>query len=151
MRKYFKKITEELKSTRHLWKISISNRVIGKDMYCKSIHKSNILSSNTHGIIAEIFEFPIRKIDEIDDQMEWSGFVGILNFRCKKVKFQEDHHLSGHKKDIKNATINPQNNDGKCFHYALVLTKHNEEFKKHRKRLRIIKPFIIHYIWNGTD
>ena len=43
------------------------------------------------------------------------------------------------------ATINPQNNDEKCFQYALVVVLNYEKIKKDSQRISKIKPFIDQY------
>ena len=42
----------------------------------------------------------------------------------------------------KKATINPKNDDDKCFHYALTVTLNYEQIKKNPQRIENIKPFI---------
>ena len=40
------------------------------------------------------------------------------------------------------ATINPKNNDDKCFQYALTVALNYEQIKKDPERILKIKPFI---------
>ena len=52
----------------------------------------------------------------------------------------------------KKATINPKNDDGdddddKCFQYALTLALNYEEIKKDPQKISKIKPFIDQYNW----
>ena len=47
----------------------------------------------------------------------------------------------------KKATINPKNNDGKCFQYALTLALNCGQIKKNPQRKSKIKPFIDQYDW----
>ena len=42
----------------------------------------------------------------------------------------------------KKATINPKNNDDKCFQYALTVPLNHEQIKKDPQRITKIKPFI---------
>ena len=42
----------------------------------------------------------------------------------------------------KKATIDPKNNDDKCFQYALTVTLNHEQIKKDPQRITKIKPFI---------
>ena len=46
---------------------------------------------------------------------------------------------------IKMATINPKNNDDKCFQYALTVALNYEQIKKDPERILKIKPFIDKY------
>ena len=47
----------------------------------------------------------------------------------------------------KKATINPKNNDEKCFQYALTVALNCEQIKKDPQRISKIKPFIDKYSW----
>ena len=51
----------------------------------------------------------------------------------------------------KKATINPKNNDDKCFQYALTVALNYEQIKKDPQRISKIKPFINQYNWKDTD
>ena len=51
----------------------------------------------------------------------------------------------------KKATINPKNNDDKCFQYAVIVALNYEKAKKDLQRLSKIKPFIDHYNWKEID
>ena len=47
----------------------------------------------------------------------------------------------------KKATINPKNNDGKCFQYAIIVALNYEQIENHPERISKIKPFIDQYDW----
>ena len=47
----------------------------------------------------------------------------------------------------KKATINPKNNDDRCFQYALTVALNHEQIKKNSQRISKIKPFIDQYNW----
>ena len=51
----------------------------------------------------------------------------------------------------KNTTINPKNNDDKCFQYALTVALSYEQIKKDPERISKIKPFIEQYDWKEID
>ena len=51
----------------------------------------------------------------------------------------------------KKATINPKNNDDKCFQYALTVALKYEKIKKDHQRISKIKPFIDQYNWKDID
>ena len=51
----------------------------------------------------------------------------------------------------KKSTINPQNNDRKCFQNAITLALNLDKIKKHSQRISKIKPFIDQYNWKDTD
>ena len=47
----------------------------------------------------------------------------------------------------KKSTINPKNNDDKCFQYAVTLALNLDNINKHPQRISKIKPFIDQYNW----
>ena len=51
----------------------------------------------------------------------------------------------------KKATINPKNNDDKCFQYALTVALNYEQIKDHPERISKTKPFIDQYNWKEID
>ena len=44
-------------------------------------------------------------------------------------------------------TINPKNNDDKCFQYAITVALNHEQIKDHPERISKIKYFIDQYNW----
>ena len=52
----------------------------------------------------------------------------------------------------KKTTVNPKNNDNdKCFQYALTAALNYEQIKKDSQRVSKIKPFIDQYNWKEID
>ena len=51
----------------------------------------------------------------------------------------------------KKSTINPKNNDDKCFQYALTLALNFDKIKKDSQRVSKTKPFIEKYNWEDID
>ena len=51
----------------------------------------------------------------------------------------------------KRPTINPKNNDVKCFQYAATLALNLDKIKKDPRRISKIKPFIDQYNWKDID
>ena len=51
----------------------------------------------------------------------------------------------------KMATINPKNNDKKCFQYALAVALNYEQIKKDPQRVSTIKPFIDQCNWKEIN
>ena len=52
---------------------------------------------------------------------------------------------------IKKATINPKNEDNKCFQYAATVALSYDEIKCNTERVSNIKPFINKYNWKGIN
>ena len=51
----------------------------------------------------------------------------------------------------KKSTINPKNNDDKCFQYAVTFALNLDKIKKEAQRVSKIKPFIEKYNWEDID
>ena len=51
----------------------------------------------------------------------------------------------------KKSTINPKNNDDKCFQYAVILALNLNNIDNHPERASKIKPFIEKYNWEDID
>ena len=51
----------------------------------------------------------------------------------------------------KKSTINPKNNDYKCFQYAVTVALNHDNINKVPQRVSKIKPFINQYNWNDID
>ena len=51
----------------------------------------------------------------------------------------------------KKSTINPKNNDYKCFQYALTLALNLDKIDKNSQKISKIKPFIEEYNWKDID
>ena len=51
----------------------------------------------------------------------------------------------------KKATINPKNNDSKCFRYALTVGLNYQNIKDNPERITKIKPFINQCNWKEID
>ena len=51
----------------------------------------------------------------------------------------------------KKSTINPKNNDYKCFQYIVTLALNLDKINTHPERISKIKPFIDQYNWNEID
>ena len=51
----------------------------------------------------------------------------------------------------KKSTINPKNNDHKCFQYTVTLALDFNKINKHPQRISKIKPFIDQYNWKDID
>ena len=51
----------------------------------------------------------------------------------------------------KKSTINPKNNDYKCFQYAVTVALNHDKVNKDLQRVSKIKPFINQYSWNDID
>ena len=79
--------------------------------------------------------------------------VDVLHYNLNKIRLSRGGSYIDSPKWLKNkkARINPKNNDGKCFQYALTVTLNYEQIKKDPQRILKIKPFIDQYSWKDID
>ena len=70
-----------------------------------------------------------------------------MYYDLNKISLGRDGSYIDSLKWLKNkkATVNPKNNDGKCFQYALTAASNYEQIKKDHQRISKVKPFIDQY------
>ena len=83
---------------------------------------------------------------------EFDG-VNFLYYDFNKISLNRGGSCIDSPKWIKNkkSTINPKNNDYKCFQYAVTLVLNLNKINKHPQRVPKIKPFIDQYNWSDID
>ena len=76
-----------------------------------------------------------------------------MYYKLHKISLNQGGSYIDSPKWLKNkkATINPKNNDGKCFQYALTVALNYQNIKKNTERLTKIKPFIDQYNWKEIN
>ena len=100
----------------------------------------------------EPFESLLQKYqDELEEKIRGSEFVfdsvDLLHYNLHKISLNRGGSYIDSPKWLKNkkAAINPQNNDDKCFQYALTAALNYEQIKKNPQRISDTKSFISHY------
>ena len=100
----------------------------------------------------EPFESLLQKYqDELEEKIRGSEFVfdsvDLFYYNLHKISLNRGGSYIDSLKWLKNkkATINPQNNDDKCFQYALTAALNYEQIKKNPQRISNTKSFINHY------
>ena len=129
-----------------------------RTMHTKSNNVEIMIGSETNEIIEELFESFLQKYQEwLKESMRGSGFVydsvDELYYNLNKVSLSRGGSYIDSPKWLKNkkVTINPKNNDDKCFQYALTFTLNYEQIKDHPERISKIKPFFDKYNWKDND
>ena len=81
-------------------------------------------------------------------EFEFDG-VNFLYYGFNKIRINRGGSYIHSPKWIKNkkSTINPINNDYKCFQYAVILALNLDRINSHPERISRIKPFIEQYNW----
>ena len=79
--------------------------------------------------------------------------VDALYYNLNKISLSRGGSYINSPKWLKNkkVTINPKNNDDKCFQHALTVALNYEQILKNPQRRSKIKPFIDKYNWKETD
>ena len=165
--KYLRELINHYKN-KGQWKIQLTAKINfislkpGSDetrvMYTQSFNEEIMKGSDTDEIIELLFE-SFLKIYELNLQEKMKGsdfaFDGVNSFYYdfNKTSINRGGSYIDSLQWLKNkkSTINPKNNDDKCFHYAVTLALNLYSIDNHPKRISKIKPFINKYIWKDID
>ena len=79
--------------------------------------------------------------------------VDVLYYHLKRTRLSWGGSYVDSPEWLKNkkATINPKNNDYKCFQYAVAVTFNHKQIKGNPKRISNIKHFISQYKWKEIN
>ena len=129
-----------------------------RDMYTKSFNEEIMKGSDTDEII-ELFSESFLKIYELNlqEKMKGSDFafdgVNFFYYDFNKTSINRGGSYIDSPQWLKNkkSTINPKNNDDKCFQYAVTLALNFNSIDNHPERISKIKPFINKYNWKDID
>ena len=127
-------------------------------MHTKSDSEEIMTGSDTDEIIEELFEPFLQKYEQnLEEKMKESDFefdgVNFWYYDFNKISLNRGGSYIDSPKLIKNkkSTINPKNNDYKCFQYAVTLALYFDKINKHPQRVSKIKSFIDQYNWSDID
>ena len=114
--------------------------------------------SDTDEIIEGLFESFLQKYEEnLQEKMKELDFefdgVNFLYYDFNKISINRGGSYIDSPQWLKNkkSTINPVNNDYKCFQYAVTLALNLDKIRKNLQRISKIKPFINQYNWKDID
>ena len=109
-------------------------------MHTKSNNIEIMIGNETDEIIRELFQSLLQKNqDELKESMRGSEFV----FDSIDLLYYKLHKIT--------STINPNNNDDKCFQYAVAVALNYQKINKNPERISKIKPFIDQYNWKERN
>ena len=85
-------------------------------------------------------------------EFEFDG-VNFLYYDFNKTNINREGSYIDSPKWLKDkkSTINPKNNDDKCFQYAVTLALNLDKIKKDSQRVSKINPYIEKYDWEDID
>ena len=165
--KYLRELLEEYKQKGE-WKVQLTIEVNfislkpGSDetriMYTRSDNIEIMFGDDNDDIIEQLFESLLKKYGEnLQNKMRGSEFefdgVNFLYYDFNKTSINRGGSYIDSPKWLKDkkSTINPKNNDDKCFQYAVTLALNFDKIKRDPQRISKIKPFIEKYNWEDID
>ena len=127
-------------------------------MYTRSDNVETMFGDDNDDIIEQLFESLLQKYEEkLQNKMSGSDFVfnGIkfLYYDFNKTSINRGGSYINSPKWLKDkkSTINPKDNDDKCFQYAVTLALNIDNIDNHPERVSKIQPFIEKYNWEDID
>ena len=127
-------------------------------MHTRSDNEEFTNGSDTDEIIEGLFESFLQKYEEnLQEKMKGSDFefdvVNFLYYEFNKISINRGGSYIDSPKWLKDkkSTINPKNNDHKCFQYAVTLALNLDKINNNPERISKIKPFIEQYNWKEID
>ena len=127
-------------------------------MHTRSDNIEIMIGDDNDDIIEELFKSSLQKYEEnLPNKMRGSDFefdgVNFLYYDFNKISLNRVGSYIDSPKWIKNkkSTINPKNNDYKCFQYAATLALNLDNINSHPERISKIKPFVDQYNWKDID
>ena len=123
-------------------------------MHTRSFNEEIMEGSDTGEVIKSLFE-SFLKIYDLNLQGSDFAFDGVnsLYYDFNKTSINRGGSCIDSPQWLKNkkSTINPKNNDEKCFQYAVTLALNLNSIDNHLERISKIKPFIDQYNWKDID
>ena len=127
-------------------------------MHTKSDNEEIMIGSDTSDVIKELFKSFLQRYQEIlQEKMKGSDFafdgVNLLYYDFNKISLNRGGSYIESPKWIKDkkSTINPMNNDYKCFQYAVTVALNHNKINNHPQRVSKIKLFIDQCNWYDID
>ena len=127
-------------------------------MYTRSDNEEFMIGGDTNEIIKSLFESFLQRFEEnLQEKMRGSDFefdgINLFYYNFNKTSiYRGGSYLDSPKwlKD-KKSTINPKNNDHKCFQYATTLALNFDNINNRPEKVSKIRPFIDQYNWKDID
>ena len=127
-------------------------------MYTRSDNEEFMNDDDTNEVIKLLFESFLQRFEEnLQEKIRGSdfGFDGInfFYYNFNKTSIYRGGSYIDSPKWLKNkkSTINPKNNDHKCFQYAATLTLNFDNINNHPEKISKIRPSIDRYNWKDID
>ena len=116
-------------------------------MYTRSDNEEFMSGDDTNEIIKLLFESFVQRFEEnLQNKMRGSEFefdgINCFYYSFNKTSIYRGSTYINSPKLLKDkkSTINPKNNDDKCFQYAATLAPNLDNIDNHAERISKIKP-----------
>ena len=127
-------------------------------MYVRRDNEEFMSGDDTNDIIKSLFESFLQRYEgNLQNKMRGSDFefdgINFLYYDFNKTSIYRGGTYIDSPKWLKDkkSTINPKNNDDKCFQYAVTLALNLDNIEKNPQRISKTKPFIDQYNWKDID
>ena len=117
-------------------------------MHTKSDNVEIMIGIEKDEIMEKRFNSPLQRyLKNLEESMKGSKFVfdsvDLLYYKLHKISLNRSGSYADSPKWLKHEkpTLNPKNNDDKCFHYAITVALNYKNIKNNPERLTKIKPF----------
>ena len=160
--KYLRELLEEYKQKGE-WKVQLTIEVNfislkpgsyeTRIMYTRSDNIEIMFGDDNDDIIEQLEKYE----ENLQNKMRGSEFefdgVNFLYYDFNKTSINRGGSYIDSPKWLKEkkSTINPKNNDDKCFQYAVTLALNLDKIKKDPQGVSKIEPFIEKYNWEDID
>ena len=154
--KYLKKLINQYKKEDE-WKIQLIAAINfislkpGSDetrvMYTRSDNEEFMISDDTNEIIKSLFESFLQRFEEnLQEKMRGSDFefdsINFFYYNCNKTSIYRGGSYIDSQKWLKDKkpTVNPKNNDHKCFQYATTLALNFDNINNRPEKISKVRP-----------
>ena len=127
-------------------------------MYTRSDNEEFMSGDDTNEIVKSLFESFLQRFEEnLQEKMRGSDFgfdrINFFNYNFNKTNIYRGGSYTDSPKWLKDkkSTINPKNNDLKCFQYAATLALNFDNINNHPEKISKMRPFIDQYNWKDID
>ena len=127
-------------------------------MYTRSDNEEFMSGDDTNEIIKSLFESFLQRFEEnLQEKMRGSDFefdgINFFNYSFNKTSIYRGGSYIDSPKLLKDkkSTVNPKNNDLKCFQYATTLALNFDNINNHPEKISKIRSFIDQYNWKNID
>ena len=165
--KYLKKLINQYKKEGE-WKIQLIAEINfiplkpGSDethvMFTRSDNEEFMSGDDTNEIIKSLYESFLQRFEEnLQEKMRGSDFefdgINFFNYNFDESSIYRGGSYIDSPKWLKDkkSTINPKNNDLKCFQYVATLALNFDNVNNHPEKIFKIRPFIDQYNWKDID